>query len=394
MTAAYGPTLLAYIGFGAVIPMEALQARALGASVGLAAFITALDGIAQVVGDLPAGHVAERLGEKWAIILACLVDAALMALVYYGRSLPILALAVFIHGLTGSIFGLARQSYLTEMIPLRYRARAMSSMGGVFRIGTFVGPLAGAAIIARWNLSTAFAFSAIMSLLAAAITFVMPELPSDVAQRRRRSVAEPGPRMRDILHAHRTDLLTVGIGCLALMLVRAGRQTLIPLWAESHGISPATTSLIYSLSMLCDVVLFYPGGAVMDRFGRWWVTVPATIVMSLGFLVLPLAHTTAAITAVACLLGLGNGVTAGVVMTLGADYSPAVGRNLFLAGWRLLSDSGTALGPVVITVAATVASLGLSSLALALLGLVGAGWLARWVPHETPELQLKDAPSA
>lgn len=83
------------------------------------------------------------LGERLSIALACLVDAAIMVVVYLAGSVPVLALAVFIHGTTGSIFGLARQTYITDAIPLRYRARGMSSLGGVLRIGYFIGPLAG-----------------------------------------------------------------------------------------------------------------------------------------------------------------------------------------------------------------------------------------------------------
>lgn len=112
LTAVYGPTVLASIGFGAVIPLIAIQARALGTSVGVAAFITALTGIAQAIGDLPAGFVTDRIGEKYSIVLACLVDAVMMAVVFASHSLVLLALAVLCHGLTGSVFSLARQTYL------------------------------------------------------------------------------------------------------------------------------------------------------------------------------------------------------------------------------------------------------------------------------------------
>ena len=36
------------------------------------------------------------------------------------------------------------------------------------------------------------------------------------------------------------------------------------------------------------MLLFYPGGAIMDRFGRVFVAVPAMLVLGLGFLLLPL----------------------------------------------------------------------------------------------------------
>jgi len=41
------------------------------------------------------------------------------------------------------------------------------------------------------------------------------------------------------------------------------------LWCHANGLSPATTDLIYAWSMAADVLLFLPGGALMDRFGRW-----------------------------------------------------------------------------------------------------------------------------
>lgn len=379
----YGPTLLASVGFGAVIPLVAIQATALGASVGVAAFITALRGIAQVVGDLPAGVAADRLGEKIAIAGSCFIDAGTMVMIFLSHSLLILSLAVLLQGFTAAVFNLARQTYLTESIPLHWRARAMSTLGGVFRVGWFVGPLVAAAIINHWNLTAAFGFSALMSLVAGLVTLFMPDLPGEshglqgIRERRAREHVSTW----SVLRKHRHVLLTMGTGCLALMLVRSVRQTIVPLWAEAHGLSPAATSLIYSLSMAFDVLLFFPGGAIMDAFGRWWVTIPAISTMSVCLLLLPLTNSFVTITVVACLLGVGNGVSSGIVLTLGSDFSPEEGRAPFLAGWRVLSDSGTAIGPLVISGVAAVAGLAASSLVVGVLGLIGAGWLAKYVPR-------------
>lgn len=382
--AVYGPTLMASIGFGAVIPLVAIQARALGASVGLAAFITALNALAQVMGDLPAGIVADRLGEKYAIVAACLIDTCTMAMVFVARSLIVLAIAVFLQGLTAAVFSLARQTYITERIPVHWRARAMSTLGGVFRIGWFIGPLAAAAVITRWDLITAFCFAGAMSFLAAVVTLAMPSLPGEPTGLRgiRQRQQEDHPATFDILRQHRHVLLTLGVGCLCLMLIRSVRQTIIPLWCEAHGISPAATSLIYSISMGFDVLLFFPGGWIMDRFGRWFVSVPTIAVMSLCLLALPLSHTAGTIALVACLLGFGNGVSSGIVNTLGADMSPSYGRPQFLAGWRVFGDGGAALGPLIVSAATALVSLPFASILVGAIGLAGTGWLARYVPRE------------
>ena len=117
----------------------------------------------------------------------------------------------------------------------------------------------------------------------------------------------------------------------------------------------------------------------MDRFGRRWVSVPSMVIMSLCFALLPLAHSVVAVALFAAVLGLGNGISAGVVMTIGSDASPAVGRPQFLAGWRLTTGLGQAAGPLLITAIAAVAPLGAAALAIGAIGLTGAGWLWRWV---------------
>jgi len=65
---AYGPTTLVAIGQGAILPLVALSARDLGAGVGTAAFIVALIGVGNLLGDLPAGALAARIGEKQALV--------------------------------------------------------------------------------------------------------------------------------------------------------------------------------------------------------------------------------------------------------------------------------------------------------------------------------------
>ena len=187
--------------------------------------------------------------------------------------------------------------------------------------------------------------------------------------------------MLSVLHQHRRTLLTLGTGVLIISAARATRQTIVPLWAASQGLSPSTVSLVYGVSAGVDMLLFYPGGAIMDRYGRVFVAVPSMVVLGLGFLLLPLTHVTPAIAAVAALMGLGNGISAGVVMTLGADVAPPESRVQFLGGWRLCADVGNAAGPLVVSAVTVVAPLAAAAVAMGLLTWTGVGWLARWIPR-------------
>ena len=381
---AYGPTLLVSIGQGAILPLVALSARALGASVATAAFVVALIGIGQLVGDLPAGALAARIGEKRALIGACVLDAFALLGAFLARSLVLLAVAMVITGLAAAVFGLARHAYLTEAIPIRMRARALSTLGGTFRIGLFVGPFIAAAILTRWSIGAAYAFAAAMNIAAAILTAFLPEVTGH-----RRRTALSGRRQRaviQVLAEHRRILLTLGIGVLVIQAARATRQTIVPLWAESIGVNAAATSVIFGISAGVDMLLFYPGGAIMDRFGRVYVAAPSMIVLGLGFLLLPLTSGPTTVGLVAALMGLGNGISSGVVLTLGADASPPQDRAQFLSGWRLCSDLGNAAGPLLISVVSALATLAAAAVTMGLITWAGSAWLIKWVPAYSPGL--------
>jgi MFS family permease len=176
----------------------------------------------------------------------------------------------------------------------------------------------------------------------------------------------------------------VGLGVLAIGLARSSRVVVVPLWAEHVGLDAAQTSLVFAAAAFVEVVLFYPAGTVMDRHGRVWVAVPVTLLLGLGLVALPFTTTLAGVGALALLMGVGNGLGSGIVMTLGADAAPTVGRAPFLGVWRLLSLVGHNGAAIVVGAVAAVATIGVASVAVGLMTLVGGAWLARWLPEYDP----------
>ncbi len=378
---AFGPSVLWSVGAGAVLPVVALSARGLGASVGLAALFVGLTAASEFAAAVPAGMLVERIGERRALVAAGTLDAAACALALVAPSLWVLGVAVCLMGPTGAIFLLARQSYLTAAAPVAVRARAMSTLGGVTRIGLFVGPLIGAPVVARWGPQAAFAVAVVAGLLAAGLALATPDLG---AHHERLSAQHVRVPVKQVVRQNRRVLLTVGLGVLAIGLARSSRVVVVPLWAEHIGLDAAQTSLVFAAAALVEVVLFYPAGTVMDRKGRVWVAVPVTLLLGLGLLALPLTTTLAGVATLALLMGVGNGLGSGIVMTLGADAAPTAGRAPFLGVWRLISLVGHNGAALVVGAVAAVATIGAASVTVGLLTLVGGAWLARWVPEYDP----------
>src|SRR6476469_3097105 len=173
---AYGPTLLGSTGAGAVSPIVAVSARELGASVGVAALLVAMMGVGQLLGDLPSGALAARIGERRALLVAAVIEAVGMLVAALAGGLVMLFVGVLVIGLAGSLFGLARQAYLTEAVPVAMRARALSTLGGVHRIGYFLGPFLGSLAITRWGIESAYVVGGVASLAAFLLVLVAPDI--------------------------------------------------------------------------------------------------------------------------------------------------------------------------------------------------------------------------
>lgn len=389
---AYVPSILASVGIGAVLPVLVLSAIRLGATEAGAALLVAALGVGQFAAALPAASLVSRVGERPALVGAALVQAGAMVLAFLAGHLWVLAVAILLTGFSAAVFNLARQTYLTELVPLGLRARALSTLGGVHRIGLFLGPLLGAAVIEVWDLRAAYLLAAVSGVAAGVVVVLASDLPpasrEGAASSPPTATSTPAAPRRlgvwEVMRAHRRVLVTLGTGVMALAAARACRTSLVPLWAASIGLSAAQTSLVFGVAAAVDMLLFYPAGSVMDRFGRVWIAVPCIGVLGLGMLALPLTDSLVSLSVVAIVLAVGNGIGSGIVMTLGSDAAPPEARPQFLGGWRLFTDFGNAGAPLAISGIVAVASLGLACVVAGVGALLGAAWLGWFVPRNDP----------
>ncbi|MBT2567196.1 MFS transporter [Arthrobacter sp. ISL-85] len=381
--AAFGPTLLFGIGQGAILPVVALSARDLGASVAVAALVVTLIGLGSWFFNLPASLVTLRFGERWSIVGAAVAAGLALAAAATSGLAPnglwLLAVAMTVVGMAGAVFGLARQKYLTEAVPVAFRARALSTLGGVNRIGVFIGPFAGAAAMQFLGIAGAYWVGVAAMAAAALLSFTIPDLTTPEV--RPGAGAGPQPTLRGVAVSHAGVFLSLGTGILLLSALRSSRQVVIPLWSDHLGMDATSASLIYGLSGAIDMLVFYPAGKLMDRKGRQWVAVPSTLLMGTALLLIPLAGSFMGLLLAALLIGFGNGISSGLVMTLGADFSPDRGRGQFLGLWRFMADAGSTGGPVLLSGVTAIASLGPGISATGILGFAAAAVFAVVIPR-------------
>lgn len=380
---AFGPSLLFGVGEGAILPIIPLMARDLGASVPMAALVVALISIGSLLNNIPASLITMRWGERSAIVAAGLWSALGMALCVLTSHLGLFAAGCLMVGMSQAVYNLARQSYMSEAVPVEYRARALSTLGGVMRIGMFIGPFLGAAAVHMYGLSAAFGVGIAGVLCAAAIGARVPDLEIPPVPPGHKPPAST--TIASTLRDHRRVFLTLGLGVLLVSAVRASRQVVIPLWADHIALAPAVASLVYGLAGGIDMLVFYPAGKLMDHKGRRWVAVPSMLIMGTALLLMPLTTGFNTLLLAALAIGFGNGIGSGMIMTLGADHSPRHGRAHFLGVWRLMSDIGGSCGPALLSFLAGSLSLAAGIAAIGLIAFAAAGALGYWIPARVPD---------
>ncbi|TFB62010.1 MFS transporter [Cryobacterium sp. TMT1-62] len=401
--AAFLPTLLFSIGEGAIIPLIPIVANDLGATLAIAGFIAAMIMVGELAGDIPSGWVVSLIGERNAMIWASLLTIIAVLICIVAPNPLVLGIGIFLIGLATAVFALARHAFMTSYVPLAYRARALSTLGGIFRAGWFIGPFIAAALLSLTDSTeSVFWVFVVCCLGAAAMLLLLPDPEStfggpqlvkapdgSVMPAGRELAAEESQGLFRTIWGHRAVLLRLGTGAGLIGAMRASRTVLLPLWAVSIGISVPDIALIIGIAGAVDFALFYVSGQIMDRFGRLWTAIPSMIGLGAGHLILAFTHDLPGnvewFVAVAMILSLANGIGSGLLMTLGADLAPKNNSPApFLGAWRFTADLGGAVAPLAVAGLTAVATISIASVVMGVFGLFGAVILGRYIPRYAP----------
>lgn len=384
------PSIVFSMGQLAIVPVIPALAQDLGSDLGGAALIASMLVVGQLIGDIPSGAVVARIGERRAMLAATGLALVGVVAMLVAPHPAVLGLGVLLLGIAGASFGLARHAFMTSFVPLRYRARALATLGGSVRLGAVAGPLAGAALLTvTGEPGSVVVLLAVCCFVAALVLLVLRD-PAAAVSRGPRTSGETEVRAETVglwatLAAQRDVLLTLGIGSAILSGLRQVRQVVLPVWAVSIGLDEATTSLVIGVAAAIDFSLFFLGGWIMDRFGRLWTILPCALGLSIGLIALSFTHDLDArvgwYIGIAMFLALSNGLGAGILMTLGADLADRHNPAPFLGAWRFTTDLGGAGAPILVTAITAALSLAVGVGTLGVIGLVGALVLGVFVPR-------------
>lgn len=385
LLAIYLPATLLAICDGLLIPTLPLYADGFGASVALIGLVLAAEGTGTLIADLPAGRLLSGMRVRSAMILGTAVVAVAVLGAGLAPNLGWLLVSRLVSGTGLAIWNVSRHAFLVGATHGANRGRMMSVLGGLTRLGGFAGPAVGGLLAAALGLRAPFVLYAVVAL--ATVGLLALALPAGAESRPSR-VRSTGARSEELAARRaatpgmRMTLLNAGGAQLLGQAVRTGRRVLVPLYAaQVLGLDVGVVGLIVSASYFADMSLFYPAGLIMDRLGRKFAIVPSFALQAVGMMLVPLTTGATGLTLAALLMGVGNGISAGTMLTLGADLAPRNAVLTFLGWWRLIGDAGFVAGPLITGAVAAGLGLGPSALVIGALGAGAAAWFAFGVPE-------------
>ncbi len=381
----YLPAVLYYSAQGLLLVALPLYANALNLPYTLIGVVLAAEALGTLLGDVPAGVLLHRLGTKRAMLFGFLLSALTVLALAFSPPVVLIILLRLAAGFGKAMFGVAQHTYIASTVPILQRGRALSLLGGIFRIGAFLGPAVAGWLITLADIRAPFVvYAAVSALGALFVVLYMPNVRLEQHNAHASGAHTGGSRqgVLTLLKLNAGIFLTAGIGQLLAQMIRTGRNVVVPLYGDNVlGLDADAIGVVMSLSSGLDMLLFYAAGWLMDHWGRKWAIVPSFTIQTLAMLCLPLTTGFWGLLAVLLLMGFGNGLGAGTMMTVGSDFAPPESRGEFLGIWRLIGDGGFTGAPLLVGAIADAVTLPVAALAMAGAGAAAAAMFAFLVPE-------------
>lgn len=377
----YFPALMVTLGQGLLVPILPLYAVDFNISYGLIGLVLAGEGIGTLIADVPTGMLQRRFGNKQVMMMGILVKALSVFLLFFAPSVWIVLLLRLFAGFGRSMYTVSAHVYVTNRVGLSQRGKAISMYGGTHRLGGFIGPAIGGIAAGMLGLRAVFLCVGLVTLLGM-ILVALFTINGKREERKRKADDGHDLNIRSVLSSNSRILASAGTAQIFGQMIRAGRTIVIPLFAaEILGLAVDQIGLIVSVSVAVDFSLFVVAGWLMDRVGRKFAIVPCFGIQALGMALVPFATNFTSLLLAAVVIGIGNGLGSGTMMTLGADLSPSRSRGEFLGLWRLIGDMGHTGAPLVVGVVADLLVLSSAIWVIAGSGLAAASIFLIFVPE-------------
>ncbi|MFD9904846.1 MFS transporter [Streptomyces sp. NPDC059063] len=320
-----------------------------GHSAGAAGLVLAASGVGKVLGNAVGGHLADRIGRRWTIVLSAVTTSGLTALVPALGPLPLIVAMVGLIGVTSQIYRPAAAAVLLDSVAATHKERLAAF--GVFRFAMNVGAALGGVIggvLASTSYVGLFLGNAAACLLFGVVVGV---LLRDAPAARSDEDADSVPRA-DQEAGYRQALADRTLTRFLLMTVCAEfvyvQSTVgLPLHVSDVGLSERDFGLLIGLNGLLVLALELPLTGAVARYRPERVLAVGNLITGVGLALTGFMTGMVPLAATVLLWTLGEMLTSSISQAYLGSLAPPhmVGRYQGLHG--VAYTTGTGAGPLI-----------------------------------------------
>ena len=343
------------LGFGAIVPVIALYAEDFGVTQTAIGLTVAIYGLARFLVSLPAGRLSDLLGRKPTLA----IGGALTCIGTIGCAVSpnyeVFLIARFVAGAGAACVMTAGQIVLADIASPGNRGRVMSIYQGVFLFSVGAGAFPGGWLADRYGLASPFWANAVLAAVVTVLALMfVPETrglrtSGKVATAKALSFVD---ELRVI--GRQPGFILICLVSFAAFFARTGGLfSVMPLIAEKEmHLSPDQIGIGLGMISIMGLLLVYPSGALVDRFGRKSVIVPATLLTGVAILGYGIATTFAGFMVCSLVWSAASGVSGAAPAAYAADVAPPELMAPTMGLYRALADAGYVVGPLVLGIVA------------------------------------------
>ena len=339
-------TFLGFLDTHLLIPVMALYATSLGASIGVVGLIIGLYSIINTPANIIFGQLIDRVGYKVPLITGLIGDVLSMVLYAFSRNPLHLALVRLLHGFSGALVAPSTMSIIANYSNREKKGRSMSYYGISLASASLIGYPVSGIIASRHGFNMLFFFGATVVGIGVLLSSILPGNNPKKVTSNRTTNSTSFRQISNLLT--RKSLIPSYVAIFAQYFTFGGVVTLLPLYVGRLGMGAFEIGMLLATFSLMFVLIQFPSGIVSDKVGRLLPIVVGLLCIILALAVLTLLSSFALLIVIIGLYGIGYGLLFPSISALITDHTIAEERGLATGLFHALLTVGVAIGAPLI----------------------------------------------
>jgi MFS family permease len=359
--------------FAAIAPLLPEYVDELGLSKAEAGILSAAYAAGTLLGSLPAGFVASRVGPKRTVIAGLLLLGCASFVFGFAKDISLLDGTRFVQGIAGALIWSGALTWLITASPEEKRGSVIGAALGTAIAGALLGPALGA-IAGAVGTEPVFSSVLVITILLSIAAYRLPE-----------SRAPERQSLSEVMATLVSPPILQAAAFVAVPSVMFGAiEVLVPLRIDELGGSHGLIAGGFIAGAALEATLAPLAGRISDRVGRRLPYVVGLSICAVAMVAIALAATLGAVLAGLIITSLGAGLCFAPALTLISDVAESSTLHQgFAAGVSNMAwASGQVIGGVGGGVVASLTGNAVPSIAITLLLTLTVVYALRAMPSE------------